>query len=152
MSQLGAVIGSITLLVMVWTIIENVLFVKGVLVNSKGYDEKTRKTTKILFFISTLLAAVMITICFCLYNTAYTFVIYVNLIYFFFIILHFLIVLWMIIELVTMLASKRKQKQDGENEPERKSKKIFPILFVDLVVIIFLRLVLMKILETLSYK
>ncbi|MDE6733695.1 MAG: hypothetical protein K2J77_12585 [Oscillospiraceae bacterium] len=153
METLSLVIGSITLSVLVWAVIENVFFVKRVLVNSKGCSEKSRKITKNLFVISLLLAAVMIFICFCLFNTSFMSVEFVNYIVFFFFSFPFLVVLWMIIELILMLISSiRKQKQGGDDEQVRKSKNIFPILAVYLVVTIILCFVFGLILVALSTK
>lgn len=153
METLSLVIGIITLSALVWAVIENVAFVKKVLVNSKGCDEKARKITKILFLISLLFAAVMIFICFRLFNTSYMSVVFVDYILFFFMFLPFLIVLWMIIDLIMMLISFiRKPKQVGDNEQGRKPKNIFPILLVYLVVSVFLWLVFMMIFSSIASK
>lgn len=127
METLSLVIGIITLSALLWAVTENVCFVKRVLVNSNGCGEKSRKTTKILFIISLSLAAVMIFICLRLFNTSYMSVVFVDYIFFFFVSLPFLVVLWMIIELVSFI---RKPKQGGDDEQERKPKIIFPILSV----------------------
>ena len=153
METLSLVIGSITLSVLVWAVIENVFFVKRVLVNSKSGTEKSRKITKNLFVISLLLAAVMILICFCLFNTSEMSVVFVNYIVFFFFSFPFLVVLWMIVELIMMLLSSiRKPKQGGDDEQGRKPKNIFPILAVYLVVTIILCFVFWLILVALSTK
>lgn len=143
METLSLVIGIISLSALIWAVIENVFFVKRVLVNSNGCGEKSRKITKILFIISLSLAAVMIVICLCLFNTSITAVEFVNYIFFFFVSLPFLVILWMIIELVRLLFSKLKPNQ-GENEQERKPKSIFPILSVYLAGSIILMLALMR--------
>lgn len=145
METLSLVIGIITLSALLWAVIENVCFVKRVLVNSNGCGEKSRKTTKILFIISLSLAAVMIFICLRLFNTSYMSVVFVDYIFFFFVSLPFLVILWMIIELVRLLvSSKRKPKQGGDDEQERKPKIIFPILSVYLAVSIILPLSMMS--------
>lgn len=152
METLSLVIGIITLSALIWAVIENVFFVKRVLVNSNGCGEKSRKITKILFLISLLLAAVMIVICFCLFNTSIMAVAFANYIFFFFVSLPFLVVLWIIIELIRMLISSvRKPKQDDSEQGE-KPKNIFPILSVYLVVTIILCFVLEQILMSLSTK
>lgn len=146
METLSLVIGIITLSALIWAVIENVHFVKRVLVNSNGCGEKSRKTTKILFIVSLVLAAVMIFICLCLFNTSYMSVVFVDYIFFFFVSLPFLVILWMIIELVRLLFSKLKPNQ-GENEQERKPKNIFPILLVYFAGSIILMLALMRFFE-----
>ncbi len=146
METLSLVIGVITLSALIWAVIENVCFVKRVLVNSNGCDEKFRKITKILFIVSLALAAVMMVICLCLFNTSYMSVVFVDYIFFFFVSLPFLVILWMIIELVRLLFSKLKPNQ-GENEQERKPKNIFPILSVYLAGSIILMLALMRFFE-----
>ncbi len=154
MEELGLVIGLVTLSALVWTIIENVFFVKKVLVNSKKYNEKVRKRTKILFPISVVLTAVMIFICFRLANSSLMFITFVNYIYYFFIILPYLIGLWIVIELIMLLVSsiRRPVQDNSEDNQIGKSNILFPILAGYLGVSILIRFLFEKLCEQMFSK